>query len=112
MGHRKNIQFMKGAITRMKSILTIGFLSILAAPGVVITSDSLAAHPDRLDVIDSIGKEGPSYPLRTMNRYRSAMRLAEEWPRTLLGFQDNRPTVTVRWPAPEEAVFLSIFYRH
>jgi len=94
----------------MKSILTIGFLSILAAPGVVSTSDSLAAHPDRVDVIDSIGKEGPSYPyMRPMNRYRSAMRLAEEWTRTLLGFLDSRPTVTVRWPAPEESVFLSIF---
>jgi hypothetical protein len=59
----------KEAITRMKSILTIGFLSMLAAPGFVITSDSLAAHPDRVDVIDSIGKGGPSYPYnRPMNR--------------------------------------------
>ena len=98
------------AITRMKSILTIGFLSMMAAPGVAITSDSLAAHPDRVDVIDSIGKEGPSYPyMRPMNRYRSARRLAEEWTRTLLGFQDSKSTVTVWWPAPEEAVFLSAF---
>ena len=80
---------------KMKSILTIGSLSMLAAPGVRITSDSLAAHPDRMDligilhgtvtqrdsgkatersalrvdVIDSIGKGGPSYPyIRPMNR--------------------------------------------
>ena len=80
---------------RMKSVLTIGFLSMLAATGVVITSDSLAAHPDRVDiigtlhekvtqrdsgkaterlsmrvdVIDSIGNGGPSYPyIKPMNR--------------------------------------------
>lgn len=79
---------------RMKSVLTIGFLSMLAATGVVITSDSLAAHPDRVDitgtlhakmtqqdsgkaserlsirvdVIDSIGNRGPSYPyIKPMN---------------------------------------------
>lgn len=80
---------------RMKSILTIGSMSMLPAPGVVITSGSLAAHPDRMDligtlhdtvrqrdsgratersalrvdVIDSIGKGGPSYPyMRPINQ--------------------------------------------
>ena len=80
---------------RMKSVLTIGFVSMLAATGVVITSDSLAAYPDRVDiigtlyekvtqrdsgkaterlsmrvdVIDSIGNGGPSYPyIKPMNR--------------------------------------------
>lgn len=83
---------------RMKSILTIGFLSMLAATDVVIvviTSDSFAAHPARVDVIgtlhdkvaqqdsgqttaaplprvaviDSITHGGPSYPyMKPMNR--------------------------------------------
>lgn len=95
MGYRENIPVYKKAIMRMKSVLIIGFLSMLAATGVVITSDSLAAHPDRVDitgtlhakvtqqdsgkateklsmrvdVIDSIGNRGPSYPhIKPMNR--------------------------------------------
>lgn len=80
---------------RMKSILTIGFLSMLATVGVMITTDSFAAHPGRVDVIgdlhdkttqhdsakttesqsmrvdvvDKIPYGGPSYPyIQPMNR--------------------------------------------
>ena len=82
-------------IMRMKSILTIGFLSMLATTGVMITTDSFAAHPGRVDVIgnlhgkttqqdsakttespsmrvdvvDTIAHGGPSYPyIKPMNR--------------------------------------------
>jgi hypothetical protein len=72
---------------RVKSMLTIGFMAIMATTGVVNTSDSFAldahrvdviedvhetvAQPDsvkpgvewtRVDVIQSIGSEGPAYP--------------------------------------------------
>lgn len=80
---------------KTKSILTIGFLSMLAAAGLVTTNDSFAAHPGRVDVIgtmhdkttqhdsaktterqsmrvdvvDSIAHGGPSYPyMKPMNR--------------------------------------------
>jgi len=39
---------------RTKSILTIGFLSMLATTGVMITTDSFAAHPGRVDVIGNL----------------------------------------------------------
>jgi hypothetical protein len=41
---------------RMKSMLTIGFLSMLATTGAMITTDSFAAHPGRVDVIGSPDK--------------------------------------------------------
>ena len=72
---------------RMKSMLTVGFLSVMAATAVVNASDSFAADvrrvdvigtPNetvaqldsreaggksmRVDVIGSIGSEGPVYP--------------------------------------------------
>ncbi|HSA87131.1 MAG TPA: hypothetical protein VLE46_13185 [Nitrospira sp.] len=79
---------------KTKSILTIGFLSMLAATSVVTTTDSFAAHPGRVDVIgtydkatqqdsgkttagplprvdviDTITHGGPSYPyMKPMNR--------------------------------------------
>jgi hypothetical protein len=90
MGHRENVPIYEEAIMRMKSILTIGFLSMLATTGFVITTDSFAAHPGRVDVIgnlhekttqhdsaritegpsmrvyvvDSIAHGGPSYPYK------------------------------------------------
>jgi hypothetical protein len=54
MGHRENVQIYEEVIMRMKSILTIGFLSMLATTGVMITTDSFAAHPGRVDVIGSL----------------------------------------------------------
>ena len=39
---------------RVKSLLTIGFLSMLATTGVMITTDSFAAHPGRVDVIGNL----------------------------------------------------------
>jgi len=80
---------------KMKSILTMGFLSILTTTGFAITTDSFAAHPGRVDVIgtmhdkrtqhdsakttektsmrvdvvDSIAHGGPLYPyMKPMNR--------------------------------------------
>ncbi len=72
---------------RVKSMLTIGFLSMMAATGVVYASDSLEANAlrvdvtgtinqtlaqadsvkagfelRRVDVIGNIGPEGPAYP--------------------------------------------------
>ena len=39
---------------RVKSMVAIGFLSMVAATGVVNTSDSVASDANRVDVIDSL----------------------------------------------------------
>jgi hypothetical protein len=54
MGHRENVPINEEVIMRMKTILTIGFLSMLATTGVMITTDSFAAHPGRVDVIGNL----------------------------------------------------------
>lgn len=43
---------------RVKSMLTVGFLSLVAATGAVNVSESFAADAQRVDVIDRLPAEG------------------------------------------------------
>jgi hypothetical protein len=54
MGHQENIPVYKNGIMTTKSLLTIGFLSILTVTDVAIASDSLAAHPGQVDVLGTL----------------------------------------------------------
>jgi hypothetical protein len=46
-----------------KSVFKMGFLSMIAATGLFVASNGFAADAhQRVDVIGSIGSEGPVYP--------------------------------------------------
>jgi hypothetical protein len=46
---------------RVKSMLAVGFLSMMVATGVVTTSNSVASDVQRVEVIERIGHGGSTY---------------------------------------------------
>ena len=45
----------------VKSMLAVGFLSMMVATGVVTTSDSVASDVQRVDVLERMGHGGSTY---------------------------------------------------
>ncbi|MGC4099638.1 MAG: hypothetical protein QM706_21295 [Nitrospira sp.] len=75
----------------MKSILAIGFLSIVAATGVVNATDGIASDANRVDVIGTLHVSVPQQDSDTVGKQRTRVDVIERIGSQGAAYPYNKP---------------------